>query len=78
MDGITAAEYNRYRWRNGEAAQDVRLISQVEGRDIYTSDYWLPRSPGLSPGLDLSWFDTCVNCGPGGATRDSSGCPWRG
>ena len=69
MCGITGYEYSRYRWRKGEAAQTVLLISKAEGIDIYTNDYWLPKSPGLPPGLDLSWFDTDVNCGPGGATR---------
>ena len=69
MEGIIQTEYNRYRWRKGEAAQSVLLISKAEGEDIYTNDYWLPKSPLLPPGLDLSWFDTDVNCGPGGATR---------
>ena len=69
MEGVIQTEYDRYREGRGLPVQDVRLITRAEGADIYTNSYWLPRSPGLPAGFDLSWFDTDVNCGPGGATR---------
>lgn len=69
MCGITQSEYNIYRQNNGLPLRDVLLITQPEGYWIYDNSYWLPKSPALLSGLDLSFFDTDVNCGPGGATR---------
>ena len=68
MDGIIQSEYNRYREQIGQPVRDVRMITQSEGNTIYLNSYWLPKSPEFAPGMDLSWFDTCVNCGSGGAT----------
>jgi lysozyme family protein len=69
MCGITANEYNIFRERHGEPIRDVRLINIHEGWDCYLFSYWLPHSPDLPIGMDLSFFDTCVNCGPAGATK---------
>lgn len=68
MCGITQREYSVWRVRHGLPSQNVRLISREEGRTIYYNDYWLPNSPKLPAGLDLGYFDECVNAGPHAAT----------
>src|SRR5271157_2307814 len=73
MCGIIQTEYSIYRKRKGQPVQDVFLISRDEGADIYDNDYWLPDSPELPPGLDLSYFDVAVNCGPYRANRMMQG-----
>ena len=69
MCGITQANFNSYLAKTGHPLQSVRSISIHQGWNIYLQDYWLPHSPTLPAGLDLSYFDTCVNCGPGGANK---------
>jgi lysozyme family protein len=69
MDGIIQVEYDSYRVRKGLPRQDVRLISEVEGDDIYLHEYWLPYCPELPPGLDLDFFDAYVNEGKTQAVR---------
>ncbi len=41
--------------------------STQEIHDIYYQNYWLPRCPKLHPGVDLIYFNICVNAGPGRA-----------
>jgi lysozyme family protein len=69
MDGIIQVEYDRYRTQHGLPRQDVRLISEAEGDDIYYNGYWLPYCPDLPVGLDLQFFDASVNEGTGEAVR---------
>ena len=69
MDGIIQSEYSIYRKSHGLPVRGVFYISQDEGYDIYEHSYWLPDSPELPPGLDLSYFDVAVNCGPYRANR---------
>ena len=64
MCGITQAEYAAHGWPGS-----VEFISIHQGWTIYLNSYWLPHSPELPTGLDLSFFDICVNAGPGGAIR---------
>lgn len=69
MNGIIQTEYNFYRAKNGLHPQSVKLISISEGEDIYFNSYWLPHCPVLPAGLDLSFFDECVNAGAGEAVK---------
>lgn len=69
MCGITQREYDHYRRRQGLSLRGVRFISRPEGNDIYYTDYWLPNSLKLPPGLDLSYFDAAVNEGPFAANK---------
>ena len=64
MEGIIQREYDRYRRAHGLPLQWVKLISDDEMHDIYFGEYWVPHCPDLPPGLDLSFFDLCVNGGP--------------
>lgn len=63
MCGIIQREYDIWRKGDGLPTQDVRKITQIEGRVIYNENYWQPHCPTLAPGLDLCFFDTAVNMG---------------
>lgn len=63
-DGIIQREYDKYRQSGGEPLQSVYLASTDEVNDIYYTNYWLPHCPQLQTGLDLCFFDQCVNEGP--------------
>ena len=69
MCGIIQREYDTYRKANKLPTQDVRKISEQEGRDIYRHSYWLPHCPSLPAGLDLCVFDSSVNEAPTEATK---------
>lgn len=62
--GIIQREYDSYRRSKGLPFQSDYLMSDDEVREIYWTSYWLPHCPSLKPGLDLSFFDNCVNEGP--------------
>jgi lysozyme family protein len=64
MYGIVQKEYDAYRKGKGLALQWVRKISKDEVHDIYYNSYWMPHCPMLPTGVDLSFFDMCVNAGP--------------
>lgn len=64
MYGIIQREYDHRRKLWGLPTQWVKKISQDEVRTIYYIDYWLPHCPNLPAGLDLEFFDLCVNGGP--------------
>jgi len=61
MEGIIQREYDAKRRQWGLPTQWVKKISADEMRTIYYTDYWLPYCPDLPPGLDLEFFDLCVN-----------------
>ena len=67
-DGIIQREYDLDRRSWGEPTQWVKNISPDEYRTIYYLKYWLPDCPKLYPGLDLEYFNMCVNGGPHRAT----------
>lgn len=69
MDGIIQVEYDKYRTQHGLPRQDVRLISEQEGDDIYLNNYWLPYCPDIPVGLDMMFFDSAVNEGTGEAVK---------
>jgi lysozyme family protein len=62
--GIIQREYDAYRRSKGLTLRSDFLMSDDEVREIYWTQYWLPHCPALKPGLDLSFFDNCVNEGP--------------
>lgn len=64
MYGIIQREYDAKRRSWGLPTQWVKNISADEYRTIYYGDYWLPHCPDLPAGLDLEFFDLCVNGGP--------------
>lgn len=68
MCGITQREYSIWRARHTLPSQNVKLLTREEGRSIYYYSYWLPNSLKLPAGLDLNYFDECVNAGPHAAT----------
>lgn len=61
--GITQREYDAYRQLKSLPAGDVWLASQDEINEIYKTQYWNPYCDGLPTGLDLVFFDFCVNAG---------------
>jgi lysozyme family protein len=68
--GVTQKVYDGYRARHGLAARDVKLLEDVELRDIYEAGYWLPpRCDVLDQEFAQVHFDTAVNMGPGRAVR---------
>lgn len=67
--GIIQREYDAYRRRKGLSLQSDYAMSDDEVREIYWTEYWLPHCPSLRPGVDLSYFDNCVNEGPLRATK---------
>ena len=63
--GITKATYDAYRKANGKPRQSVKLISDIEVRDIYRTGYWSRIGADMLPkGVDLIAFDCAVNNGP--------------
>jgi hypothetical protein len=63
--GVIQREYDRYRAEKGLPTRDVWSASDSEIADIYEHKYWLPIAPTLPAGVDLMYFDTGVNAGPG-------------
>lgn len=48
---------------------DIRELQETDARRIYLEQYWNPNRCGEMPhGLDLLFFDSCVNQGPRAAT----------
>jgi lysozyme family protein len=69
--GITQREYNDWCARSSEdLPTDVWKAPQEAIEAIYYQSYWLPYCPRLWPGLDLLFFDQCVNEGPVQAIKD--------
>lgn len=70
LRGVTQRAYDRYRDRKGFARQAVKLMTDAEMRDIYLFDYWNGEACDKLPvPVDLSVFDTAVNCGGGRSAR---------
>lgn len=78
--GITQREYDAWRQKlsvpwfsahpNEILPTDVWKAPQDAIETIYYESYWLPYCPKLWPGLDLLFFDQCVNEGPVQAIKD--------
>lgn len=69
MCGIIQREYDHYRKFNGSPTRPVLLCTKAEGYTIYKMWYWDPHCDGLAQGLNLSFFDACVNEGSTEAIR---------
>ena len=66
--GIIQREYDAYRKLKGATTRDVWTADEEEITDIYRHQYWLPWCPMLPAGVDLLYFDMCVNVGHHEAT----------
>lgn len=63
--GVTQKTYDTWRRTTGKGLQDVALISELEVRAIYWSDYWVPcNCDELPADLACAVFDMAVNSGP--------------
>ncbi|MBL8324484.1 MAG: hypothetical protein JNJ89_05945 [Rubrivivax sp.] len=68
--GVTQKVYDGWRRRQGQPAQDVKVITDAEVHAIYATDYWLPpRCDRLDTPLNTVQFDTAVNMGARRAVR---------
>lgn len=65
--GILQREYDAWRHAQGLPARWVKKITPDEYDAIYWKNYWVAHCPMLPPGLDLTFFNICVNGGPGTA-----------
>lgn len=68
--GITEATYNAFRASKGQGRRNVRLIDEIEVKEIYRLQYW-SRVQGdrLPDGLDYCVMDYAVNSGPARAVK---------
>lgn len=69
-EGIIQTEYNRARRLWGLPVQSDKLMSKDEERTIYFVNYWMPYCPMIPDGLDLEFFDLCVNGGESRAVKE--------
>lgn len=67
--GITQREYWADQDRRSIPHSDVWLISEDDIQRIYHQYYWNPFCPQLPDGVDLVFFDLCVNGGRGQAAK---------
>lgn len=64
QNGVTQTTYDAYRRKVGQVARSVRLLTEHERTDIYTSMYWDPcMCSEMTYPLALVVFDCAVNCG---------------
>jgi len=45
--------------------EDIKNMTKERAIEIYRKNYWEPHCPKMSYPLDIIYFDTAVNCGPG-------------
>lgn len=70
MKGVTQRTYDAHRKRRGQAARDVREITDAEVEAIYRGQYWnAVKADDLPSGVAYCVFDAAVNSGPGRAAR---------
>jgi len=67
--GIIQREYTAYRKRKGLPTQDVWKATDKEIDEIYEISYWNPWCPKLPSGVDLIYYNMCVNTGAAQATK---------
>ena len=70
MKGVTKRVYDAYRKGKGEAARDVRKITDAEVYEIYRRQYWdAVRGDELPSGVAYCVFDAAVNSGVSQAAK---------
>jgi len=67
--GVIQREWDAWRKSHPGLPEDVWNAPQVQIEAIYREQYWLPLCPELPSGLDLEFFDFCVNSGRTQAVR---------
>ncbi len=68
--GITIATLRTWRGDPNLTCQDVRLLSEMEAREIYRALYWnVVRADDLPMGVGYVTFDFAVHSGPARAAR---------
>ncbi len=73
--GITQATYDEFRKQAGLKLQSVRLIHELEAKQIYLNFFWNPIYAGALPEkLAIAYFDWAVNTGPNRAIKHLQGC----
>jgi lysozyme family protein len=70
--GITQREWDAWRavHKDQLLPSDVWKAPQESITDLYRTQYWMPTCQHLPAGLDLCYFDQCVNEGPVQATKE--------
>lgn len=61
--GIIQREWDAWRQTHPGLPDDVWQAPDAEIDDIYKAQYWNPYCDALPGGVDLFFFDTCVNAG---------------
>src|SRR5690242_2135384 len=67
--GIIQRVYDAYRHSKKLELADVWKAADAEVDEIYLLQYWNPYCDSLPSGLDLAFFDFCVNAGRTQAVR---------
>lgn len=65
QEGIEQREYDAWCKLNNSTSGPVKDASEATLTAIYKAQYWNPYCPFLPPGVNLVFFDTSVNQGPG-------------
>ncbi len=68
--GIIQREWNVYRQTHPNRPQDVWQASNEDVADIYCQQYWQPYCDKIPVGVDLVFFNTCVNSGRQQAVKE--------
>ncbi len=68
--GIIQREWNVYRQTHPNRPQDVWQASNEDVADIYCQQYWQPYCDKMPVGIDLVFFNTCVNSGRQQAVKE--------
>jgi lysozyme family protein len=68
--GIIQREWNVYRQTHPNRPQDVWQASNEDVADIYCQQYWQPYCDKMPIGVDLVFFNTCVNSGRQQAVKE--------
>jgi len=68
--GIIQREWNVYRQTHPNRPQDVWKASNEDVADIYCQQYWQPYCDKMPIGVDLVFFNTCVNSGRQQAVKE--------
>lgn len=68
--GITQREWNVYRQAHPNRPQDVWAASNEDVAIIYHDQYWAPYCDEMPVGIDLVFFNTCVNSGRQQAVKE--------